>query len=122
VKVSGFTFVRNAVKLRYPVVPVIRSVLPLVDEMVVNVGDGEDGTLDLIRSIGDARLVIVQSGWDARLKEGGAILAQQTDLAMARCTGDVGIYVQADEAVPRRTTRGSGQRWNSSTPTRAPRG
>jgi hypothetical protein len=99
VKVSGFTFVRNAVKLRYPVVSVIRSVLPLVDEMIVNVGDGEDDTLDLVRSIDDPRLVIIQSAWDARLKEGGAILAQQTDLALARCTGDVGIYVQADEAV-----------------------
>jgi hypothetical protein len=98
-KVSGFTFVRNAVKLGYPVVPVIRSVLPLVDEMIVNVGDGEDDTLDLIHSIGDPRVVIFQSAWDARLKEGGAILAQQTDLAMARCTGQVGIYVQADEVI-----------------------
>jgi hypothetical protein len=98
-KVSGFTFVRNAVKLRYPVVQVIRSVLPLVDEMIVNVGDGDDGTLDLVRAIGDPRLVIFESPWDARLQAGGAILAQQTDLALARCTGDVGIYVQADEAV-----------------------
>jgi hypothetical protein len=98
-RVSGFTFVRNAVKLKYPVVPAIRSVLPLVDEMIVNVGVCEDGTLELIRSIGDPRLVIVESVWDDALTANGAILAQQTDLALARCTGDVGVYVQADEAM-----------------------
>lgn len=98
-KVSGFTFVRDAVRLGYPVVPAIRSILPLVDELVVNVGVSADGTLDLVRSIDDPRLVVFESVWDERLKVGGAILAQQTDLAMARCTGDVGLYVQADEAM-----------------------
>lgn len=98
-KVSGFTFVRNAVQLNYPVVAAIRSVLPLVDEMVVNVGVCEDGTMDLVRSIADPKLVIVETPWDDTLLEKGAVLAQQTDIAMARCTGDVGLYVQADEAV-----------------------
>jgi len=98
-KVSGFTFVRDAVRLGYPVVPAIRSILPLCDELVVNVGVSNDGTLDLVRSIDDPRLVVFESVWDETLKAGGAILAQQTDLAMARCTGDVGIYVQADEAM-----------------------
>jgi hypothetical protein len=99
VRVSGFTFVRDAVRLSYPVVPAIRSILPLVDELVVNVGVSQDGTLDLIRAIDDPRLVVFQSEWDPALKAGGAILAQQTDLALARCTGDVGVYVQADEAM-----------------------
>ena len=98
-KVSGFTFVRNAVKLKYPVVEAIRSILPLCDELVVNVGVGDDGTLDLVRSIDDPRLVIFESTWDEALVKGGVILAQQTDLALARCTGDVGLYVQADEAM-----------------------
>jgi hypothetical protein len=99
VRVSGFTFVRNAVKLGYPVVPAIRSVLPLVDELIVNVGVCDDGTLELVRSIGDPRLVVFESRWDDTLVEKGAVLAQQTDLALDRCTGDVGIYVQADEAL-----------------------
>lgn len=98
-KISGFTFVRNAVKLRYPVVGAIRSVLPLVDEMIVNVGVCDDGTLELIRAIGDPKLVVFESAWDDALLEKGAVLAQQTDLALARCTGDVGLYVQADEAL-----------------------
>ncbi len=98
-KVSGFTFARNAVKLGYPLVPAIRSILPLVDEMVVNVGVGEDGTLDLVKGLGDPRLVVLESRWDETALERGRVLAQQTDLALERCTGDVCLYVQADEAV-----------------------
>jgi hypothetical protein len=98
VRVSGFTFVRDAVRLRYPVVPAIRSVLPLVDEMVVNVGVCTDGTLELVRSIGDPRLVVLESRWDDSQVERGRVLAQQTDIALERCTGEVGVYVQADEA------------------------
>lgn len=33
-KVSGFTFVRNAVKYDYPIVESIQSILPLVDEEI----------------------------------------------------------------------------------------
>jgi hypothetical protein len=99
VKVSGFTFARGAVRLGYPLVPAIRSVLPLVDEMVVNVGVSDDGTLEAVRSIGDPRLVVFESRWDDTYLERGRVLAEQTDLALERCTGDVCIYVQADEAV-----------------------
>jgi hypothetical protein len=35
-KVGGFTFVRNVVKYDYPVVESIRSILPVVDEFIVN--------------------------------------------------------------------------------------
>jgi hypothetical protein len=99
VRVSGFTFVRDAVRLRYPIVPSIRSLLPLVDELVVNVGVSGDGTLDLVRAVGDPRLVVLESRWDEGLLERGRVLAQQTDLALARCTGDVCLYLQADEAL-----------------------
>ena len=63
-KVSGFTFVRNAVRLRYPLAGRSGRSCPLVDEMVVNVGRSDDGTLDLVRGIGDPRIVIIESGWD----------------------------------------------------------
>ena len=45
---SGFTIVRNAVKLDYPIVPAIRSILDMCDEVVVNVGRSEDGTRELV--------------------------------------------------------------------------
>ncbi|MBM3912615.1 MAG: glycosyltransferase family 2 protein, partial [Sphingomonadales bacterium] len=44
-KVSGFTFIRNAVLLDYPILEAIRSILPLCDEIVVAVGKSEDETL-----------------------------------------------------------------------------
>ncbi|MFT6745644.1 MAG: hypothetical protein ACJAR8_002208, partial [Bacteroidia bacterium] len=50
--VSGFTFIRNAIKLDYPVKEAILSILPLVDEMVVAVGQSDDKTRDLIASLG----------------------------------------------------------------------
>lgn len=98
-RVSGFTFVRDAVRLGYPIVPAVRSILPLVDELVVNVGVSQDGTLELVRALGDPRLVVLESRWDEAQLERGRVLAQQTDLALARCTGDVCLYVQADEAL-----------------------
>lgn len=100
-KVSGFTIVRNAIKFDYPVVESIRSVLPLVDEMVVLVGQSEDGTRDLIASIGDPKIKIADSIWDDRLREGGRVLAVETDKAQALLApdSDWAIYIQADEVL-----------------------
>jgi len=56
VKVSGFTIVRNAIKYGYPVEESVRSLLPLVDELVVGVGDSEDATWELVAGIGDPKL------------------------------------------------------------------
>jgi hypothetical protein len=98
-KVSGFTFVRNVVKYDYPVVESIRSILPVVDEFIVNVGRCDDGTLELMRSIGDPKIKIVESVWDETLRKDGLIYAQQTNIALAHCTGDWAFYIQADEVV-----------------------
>ncbi len=98
-KVSGFTFCRNVVKYDYPVVESIRSILPIVDEFIVNVGRCEDGTLELIRSIGDPKIRIIESVWDESLKKGGLIYSQQTNIALAQCAGDWAVYVQGDEVI-----------------------
>jgi hypothetical protein len=47
----------------------------------------------------EAKLKIFESIWDENLRREGAILAQQTDLAISHCTGDWGIYLQADEVL-----------------------
>ncbi len=100
-KVSGFTFVKNAIKYGYPVVESIRSVLPIVDEMIVCLGDSEDETNKLIESIGSDKIKIIHSVWDDGLREGGKVLAVETDKAMdATATGsDWLFYIQADEVV-----------------------
>lgn len=99
--VSGFTFVRNAVKFDYPVVASIRSLLPLVDELIVCLGNSEDGTEQLIRSIADAKIRIIHSVWDDSLREGGRVLAIETNKALDHVSPDADwcIYLQADEVI-----------------------
>lgn len=98
-KVSGFTICRNAVKFDYPIVEVIRSALPIVDEFVVNVGQSGDGTLDLIRSIGSDKIRIVESVWDDAMQTDGLLFSHETNVALSRCTGDWALYLQADEVL-----------------------
>jgi len=98
-KVSGFTFVKDAIKFSFPVVESIRSILPICDEFIVNTGKSDDATLDVVSSINDAKVRVIESEWDPNFKQRGRILAQQTDTALARCTGDWCFYLQADEVV-----------------------
>ena len=98
---SGFTFVRNAVKYDYPVVESITSILPIVDEMIVLVGNSEDETEALIVSINSPKIKIVQSIWDDSLRQGGNVLADETNKAMRHISpkADWAFYIQADEVL-----------------------
>jgi hypothetical protein len=100
-KICGFTFVRNAVKYDYPIVESILSILPIVDEFIVSVGNCDDGTLELIQSIASPKIRIFHSVWDDSLKEGGYVLAAETDKALAHVPKeyDWAFYLQADELV-----------------------
>ena len=100
VKVSGFTIVRNAIKLDFPVEASIRSILPICDEVVVNVGKSEDETLDLVRSIGDAKIRIIETDWD--MSRRNTVLGLETHRAMRACTHPWGVYIQADEVLHER--------------------
>lgn len=99
--VSGFTFVRNAVKYDYPVVESIRSLLPLVDELIVCLGNSDDDTEALLKSIADPKIKIIPSVWDDQLREGGRVLAVETDKAYQAVSpnADWCIYLQADEVL-----------------------
>ena len=97
VRVSGFTLVRNAIELDFPVVESIRSILPICDELVVNVGRSEDGTLELIRGIGDSKIRILETDWDMSKKD--LVLGEETERAMRACRHPWGIYIQADEVL-----------------------
>ncbi|HRI78564.1 MAG TPA: glycosyltransferase family 2 protein [Cyclobacteriaceae bacterium] len=101
-KVCGFTIVRNAVQLDYPVVEAIRSILPVCDEVIVAVGQSEDPTLDLIRSIDSDKIRIIETVWDDSQRQGGRTLALETDKALAAVPADADwcFYIQADEVLP----------------------
>ncbi len=100
-KVSGFTFIKNAVQFDYPVAEAIRSILPLCDEMIVAVGDSSDATRELINSIPSEKIRIIDTVWDPALREGGAVLAAETNKAFHAVTGnpDWCFYIQGDEVL-----------------------
>jgi hypothetical protein len=100
-KVSGFTFVRNAVKYDYPIVESIQSLLPLVDEYVVCIGNSDDATAQHIESINSPKIKIIHSVWDDTLREGGKVLAVETNKAKAAVSTDSDwlFYLQGDECI-----------------------
>lgn len=92
---------KNAIKYGYPVVESITSILPVVDEMIVCLGDSEDDTEGLIKSIGSSKIKFIHSVWDDSLREGGKVLAVETNKAIAATAADSDwlFYIQADEVV-----------------------
>ena len=99
-KVSGFTFIRNAITYDYPIVEAIRSILPLCDEVVVAVGNSDDHTYSLIQGI-DPKVRIVETIWDDSVREGGRTLALETDKAYKAIDPncDWAFYIQGDEVI-----------------------
>ncbi|MCE2502493.1 MAG: hypothetical protein J4G05_00280 [Chlorobi bacterium] len=100
-KISGFTMVRNALKLYYPIGQSIRSILPIVDEFVVALGDCDldDRTQEEIDAIGSNKIRVINTVWDLERYPNGTENAHQTDVAKAACSGDWLFYLQADEVV-----------------------
>ncbi len=99
--ISGFTLVRNAIKFDYPIVEAIKSILPLCDEVIVAVGKSEDETLQLIKSINDPKIKIIETIWDDSLREGGKVLADETNKAYDAISekADWCFYIQGDEVI-----------------------
>lgn len=98
-KTSGFTFLRNATLLGYPYIESIRSLLPLVDEFIVNIGDGSDDTLERVSALADPKIRIIRSQWNERMTEGGFTYSQQKMIAQYNCTGDWAFYLEGDEVL-----------------------
>lgn len=100
-KISGFTFIRNAILYDYPIVESIKSILPICDEFIVAVGKSDDDTLALIQGIQSPKIRIVETLWDLSLREGGRVLAVETDKALAQVSPDSDwcFYIQGDEVV-----------------------
>jgi len=100
-KISGFTFVRDGVKLYYPIKESIESILPIVDEFVVALGDcsEDDKSREAIKSIGSSKIKIIDTVWDIEKFPNGTEHAHQTDIAKSHCTGDWLFYLQGDEVI-----------------------
>ncbi|MDA8629153.1 glycosyltransferase family 2 protein [Bacteroidia bacterium] len=100
-KVSGFAIARNVVKADYPIGEALKSIAPLCDEIVVAVGNSDDNTRDYILGLGLKQLKIIDTIWDDELREGGRVLADETNKALAATNpqSDWCFYIQADECI-----------------------
>jgi hypothetical protein len=98
-KLSGFSFARNADRLGYPVAESIKSILPVCDEFVMAIGKGDDRTRDLVIEIGDPKIRIIDTVWPVKEEAADHIFRQQTNIALAECSGDWCFHIQCDEVV-----------------------
>ena len=98
-KVSGFTFVRNAVVNGYPFQESIRSILPIVDEFVCVIGESQDQTRALVKAIGDPKIRIIDSQWNEFMQDRGFVYGQQKMMAQYNCSGDWAFYLEGDEVL-----------------------
>lgn len=100
-KISGFTMGKNALKLYYPMRQSVESILPLVDEFIVVLGDSDqdDTTRTEIEAINSDKIRIIDTVWDIEKYPRGMEHAHQTDIARQHCSGDWLFYLQSDEVV-----------------------
>jgi hypothetical protein len=100
-KVSGFSFIKNALKFDYPIIEAITSILPICDEFIVAVGKSDDDTLEYIKSINSPKIKIIETVWDDSLREGGRVLADETNKAFRAIApdSDWAFYIQGDEVI-----------------------
>jgi hypothetical protein len=96
-KVSAFTFIKNGQLLGYPFIQSIQSILPIVDEFIINVGKSEDHTLEIIKEISSPKIRIIESIWNNSMQDRGYVYGQQKMIAQFNCTGDWAFYIEGDE-------------------------
>ena len=100
-KISGFTFIKNAEKLYIPAKESILSILPICDEFIIAIGDNDpdDHTLEIIQSINSPKIKLINTVWNTKAFPKNTIFAQQTETAKEHCNGDWLFYLQCDEAI-----------------------
>ncbi len=103
-KVCGFSFIRNAIKYDYPIREALESIAPLCDKLYLAVGQSEDDSLKYIHSLKLHNLEIIPTIWDDSLREGGQVLAIETNKAFDAIAQDYDwcIYIQGDEVIHER--------------------
>ena len=100
-KVTGFTFIRNAITNDYPIKEAILSVLPLCDDFILALGNSSDETSALAKSISPEKIKTIDTIRNESLKEGGFVFADETNKAIAAVANDTDwlVYIQGDEAI-----------------------
>jgi len=99
-EISGFTIVRNAIKLKYPMRECLHALRAVSDEVVLGYDPyTNDGTAELAQELSqELDLKLFESKWDMDNIKEGTELGIQTQLTMAQCSNDWALYAQMDEA------------------------
>ncbi len=104
--ISGFTFIKNGLTLGYCIKESIKSISPICDEIIINVGfddpncEKDDGTYAYLRdNFTHKKYIFLKSYWDPNITQDGKILAMQTDIALSKCQGEYCQYIQGDETI-----------------------
>ncbi len=98
-KIDGFTYIRNGIKMGYPFIPSIKSILPVVDQLFVVVGDSDDGTREAVEAIADDKIVIIDSVWDDEMRKSGQVFREQANIGLRESKADWLVHIQADEVI-----------------------
>lgn len=100
-KIAAFTYIRNGFNIDYPFLQAIKSILPIVDEFIVVVGNSTDDTRNAVLALNDEKIKIVDSVWDEAMRTGGFVYAQQANIGLDNVAKDADwlFHIQADEAV-----------------------
>lgn len=99
---SGFSTIKNGESLGYPFREAFRSLVPLVDEMVIAIGECHDNTREIL--IEESKswpcpLRLIDSPWTLSDGTGGWELSLQSNVALEACEHDTCIYIQCDEVI-----------------------
>lgn len=97
--ISGYTFLRNGVKLGYPFIESLRSLAPLCDEIVLALGPCDDDTEARLLAADIPGLRILRTQWNESMRDRGFVYAQQKMIAHYNCTGDWAFYLEGDEVL-----------------------
>lgn len=104
-KISGFTFIHNALAGGYPIVEAIRAVQPYVNEVVIVDCASTDGTREILESLAQTNVYdaygynrtvpirIVEGEWGDQAGE----TLRQAHSKYSQCEGDVILHFEGDE-------------------------
>ncbi len=102
--ISGFTFIKDALTLGYPIKECLESLEPLCDQLVITVGyddpelQKDDGTYAYLRDhFTHKKFLFQKSFWDPSMKQEGFILSQQANYSLRECRGKFCHFLHGDE-------------------------
>ncbi len=103
-RLFAFTLLRNGIKYDYSFSECLGSLAPLCESIYVAVGKSDDGTEEALKKL--EKIKMIHTVWDEKLRDGGLILSEQTNVALAALRKDHretpsswGLYLQCDEVL-----------------------